>query len=40
MLGRQCVWRMGGVAEVKEDVYGHNHEKHTKHDDGYVEGIE
>jgi hypothetical protein len=41
MLGRQRLWRMGGVvAEVKEEVYGHNHEKHTKHDDGHIEDIE
>jgi hypothetical protein len=41
MLCRKRGWRIGGVvAEVKEDVYGHHHEKHSKHDDRHVEDVE
>jgi hypothetical protein len=40
MLGRQRGWRIGGVAEVKKDVYGHHHEKHAEHGDRHVEDVE
>jgi hypothetical protein len=38
--GRRRGWRLGGVAEVEEDVYGHHHEKRTKHSDRRVEDVE
>jgi hypothetical protein len=38
--GRQRGWRLGEVAEVEEDVYGHHHEKHTKRTDRRVEDVE
>jgi hypothetical protein len=41
MLGREGGWRLGGVvAEVKEDVYYHHHENHTKRSDRCVDDVE